>query len=269
MVSVPLSQKVSPMARSRPALMLMLLAAAVGGGLVVLGSGRTAEAQIFGPPMTVFGSVTDSEGEVPAGLPVEAYVGNKVCGRGETQFTGEGSGRVTVYWADVHSREQTSECGAPGVEVRVKIGERFADQALQWRAGPAQLDVVFGSATPAPIPTFTPTPRNSTPGTPEPPPATFTPTAPGTPTATASASPSLSPSVSPTNTRTATPTATPTLAGGLATREAVTTTNGGGGTSDEGFPVWAAVVIGVGVIVALGGGIGWAMARNRPEEEDE
>lgn len=226
-----------------------------------------ASAQVFGPPMTVFGSVTDSSGDVPADLPIEALVGNTVCGRGKTQYTGDGDGRVTVYFADVVSREQTAGCGADGVEVQIKIGERIASQTLRWRPGPVQLDITFGDATPRPIPTFTPTPRpGGSTATVEPPTRTPTPR-PTTPAATSPGpSPSASPSPSPSPTRTGTPTATPTLAGGLVTRAATTP---GEPPDDSGFPVWAIVVIALGALTAIGGGIGIVLARSRSQSDDD
>lgn len=234
--------------------------------------GGTAAAQVFGPPMTVFGSVTDSAGEIPDGLAIEALIGSAVCGRGLTQYTGDGDGRVTVYFADVVSREQTPSCGADGVEVHIKVGERVAAQTVRWRPGPVQLDITFGDATPRPIPTFTPTPRPGTPGaTPVPPTLTPTPrpTAPIPATTGASPSPSASasPSPSPSPTRTATATSTPTLAGGLVTR---TPSLPGDDSSEGGFPVWAIVVIALGALTAVGGGIGFALsrARSRPDDED-
>lgn len=138
---------------------MALVATTTAVALFAAGPQSQASAQVFGPPMTVFGSVTDSGENVPADLPIEAYVGNTVCGRGQTQYTGDGNGRVTVYFADVVSREQTPGCGADGVDVRIKVGNRFAPQTLRWRPGPAQMDITFGDATPAAIPTFTPTPR--------------------------------------------------------------------------------------------------------------
>ena len=230
-----------------------------------------ASAQVFGPPMTVFGSVTDSDGDVPADLPIEALVGSTVCGRGKTQYTGDGDGRVTVYFADVVSREQTPGCGADGVEVQIKIGERIATQTLRWRPGPVQLDITFGDATPRPIPTFTPTPRpGGSTATIEPPTRTPTPrptASVATPAATSpGASPSASPSPSPSPTSTSTPTATPTLVGGLVTRAATTP---GERPEDSGFPVWAFVVIALGALTAIGGGIGIVLARSRSHSDDD
>jgi hypothetical protein len=37
---------------------------------------------------------------------------------------------------------------------------------------------------------------------------------------------------------------------------------------DDGFPVWPFVVIGLGAIVAVGGGIGYLMARARRAEDE-
>jgi hypothetical protein len=222
-----------------------------------------AGAQVFGPPMTVFGSVTDEAGPVEEGLAVEAYIGNQVCGTGLTQFTGEGSGRITVYYADVVSREQRAGCGAPGVDVRLKIGERFSDDVVDWRAGPVQLDVTFGNATPAPIPTFTPTPG----GTVEPAQSPPTPTPPSRPPATPSASPS--PTVTATLTATRTATATPTLSGGFQTRPPGSNNAVPDQEDGSAFPIWAAVIIGIGAIVAAGGGLGFLLARSRPADEED
>jgi hypothetical protein len=249
--------------RSSRALLLVFACAALVLSVVVA---RPAAAQVFGPPMTVFGSVTDSTGDVPEGLIVEAYVGDRVCGRGLTQFTGEGDGRVTVYYADVVSREQTAGCGSPGAEVRIRIGDRFAPQTAQWRAGPVQLDVTFGDATPRPIPTFTPTPQPDD-AIPAAPTAAVTPV-PQTPTAAASAS--VSPSPSPTATVAApTITPTPTLSGGLSTREPGAASGSDDEVGESGFPIWAMVVIGLGALVALGGGVGYMMARSRREPGDD
>lgn len=246
----------------------LCLAAAAIVVLSLSGPRHSASAQVFGPPMTVFGSVTDSAGDIPPDLPVEALVAGTVCGRGKTEHTGDGDGRVTVYFADVVSREQTPGCGADGVDVQIRIGDRIAPQTLRWRPGPVQLDITFGDATPRPIPTFTPTPRPGATGTAEPPARTPTPvpTAPrsSTPGISPATSPSASPSPSPSNTATATPTAT--LAGGLVTRSPITPP---GSTDDSGFPIWAIVVIALGALTAVGGGIGVVLARARSRVEDE
>jgi hypothetical protein len=246
---------------------------------VSLAAGRTyseAKAQAFGPPMTVFGSVADSAGTVPADLTVEAYVGDKVCGKGKTQFTGDGAGRVTVYYADVVSREQTAGCGATGTDVRIRIGDRFATQTVKWQAGPQQLDVVFGSATPAPIPTFTPTPTRTPTATraanaPTPSAAPTKTAAAGTPggTVTAAGTPGTA-TTGTTGTTGASGSATPgvagTIRGGLGT-PSVPGTGGGGDGDDGGFPVWAAVLLVVAGIALVGGGVGFLMAQNRREKD--
>ena len=224
-----------------------------------------ARAQVFGPPMTLFGSVTDSDGPVGEGITVEAYIGGKVCGRGKTQFTGEGSGRVTVYSADVVSREQTAGCGSDGAEVKVKVGDRFAQQTAKWRPGPQQLDLTYGSATPAAIPTFTPTPTRvptqgptTGPGTPTP--RGNTPAG-GTPATTASVTASTTGTPGPSSTATA----TPTLRGGLSSSQPG---GGGDGGDDGGFPVWGAVVAVLGGLALVGGGVGYLMARGRRHNDD-
>ena len=230
-----------------------------------LGGADAVHAQ-FGPPMSVFGSISDSAGAIDDGVTVEGYVGNTLCGKGRTQFTGDGEGRVTVYFVNVVSREQTSNCGTAGADVRIKIGERFAPGSVKWDAGPQRFDVTFGTATPAPIPTFTPTPPRTTPGASGTGPA-GTPTPVGTPAGPATPGAGGSATASGTATRAATGTAsaTPTLRGG------VTSTGGGsgsGGGGDDGFPVWAAVVSVLGGVALVGGGVGFMMARNRGGEDD-
>jgi len=242
-------------------------AALAASALLALVALLNASAQgIPGPPATVFGSIADSEGPVEAGLPVEAYIGDTLCGEGQTEYVGEGDGRVTVYWADVFVEGQTPGCGYDGAEIRLKIGDRFAPQTARWQAGPVRLDITFGSATPVPIPTPTPTPPRSSgannsggaegqqgqeggengqgagqegEGGPV---ATIPPGSPG------AGSP------------------VPTLPGGVTSSDIA---GSGGGDSGGGFPVWAAVVIVLGGIAAVGGGIGFAMARStRNTDED-
>jgi len=201
----------------------------------------------FGPPSTIWGSVTDEQGTVAAGLRVEAYVGSTLCGVGATEFTGDGPARVTVYWVDVVAREQTAGCGNDGADVRVKIGDRFASQSALWRSGPVHLDVTFGNIAPAPIPTFTPTP---------PPPARS-----ATAVTTASAQATAPGTAVPGETETPTPGSggkggAEIRPGGLTT--ATDAANVGG---DDGFPVWGILLIGAGVVGLAGVTVGIVAAR--------
>lgn len=233
----------------------------------------TAAAQSFGPPQTIFGSITDSAGTVPDKLPVQALINGKVCGEGTTEFVGEGSSRVTVYAVDVVERGQRADCGSDGAEVRIKIGDRIADQKALWRAGPQRVDILFGgAATPAPIPTFTPTqPATATSASNTPVPGqTPQPIATGDAT---SGSTSATPGSSAVGTlpvsqtiSSADATATATLRGGLATNEA----NGGGGNDGDGggLPVWGIAALVLGVVGVAGGGVGIMMARARARDRD-
>lgn len=234
---------------ARPALGALLL------GVFALGA-LPAAAQ-FDPPSTIYGSVTDAAGNVPEGLEVEAYIGDVLCGtRGATEYTGDGSARVTVYVVDVVSASQIAGCGVGGARVRIKIGDRFAEETAAWQAGPVQFDVTFGGASPAPIPTFTPLPTR----TPEPT------SAPGTPNPNGE---------TPTNNQT--PGAVETIPPGSPGAGSPVTRPGGvtssdpnaqeSGSSDGGFPVWGVVALLLGGIAAIGGGVGVMMARNRREEE--
>lgn len=213
----------------------------------------TVHAQ-FDPPSTVFGSVADSGGVVPAGVTVEAYIGDTLCGtKGRTEFTGDGAARVTVYVVDVVSESQIAGCGVEGREIRVKIGERFATQTAKWNPGPVQLDVTFGSASPAAIPTFTPAPtRTPVPAsTPQPGQTTA-------PAATVETIPAGSPGAG-------SPVASP--RGGItsATPGTQNASSGGGG----GFPIWGVVVLILGGIAAVGGGVGYAMSRGSRAGTDD
>jgi hypothetical protein len=260
------------MPTTAPRAIVLALAALSLATLALLGA-PPAGAQVFGPPMTLFGSITDSEGPVAEGLPVEAYVGNTLCGRGVTEPTGDGDGRVIVYAVHVVAREQTAGCGSLDAVVRVKIGDRFATQTATWEAGPKQLDITFGSATPAPIPTFTPTPTRTPSPTPNA--SQLTPTPQGTANGTA---PAGSPTPDTGGMTTPRPAGTipagspgagspfPTTPGGV-----VTSPSGGGGGSQGGggFPVWAAVVLVLGGIALVGGGVGFAMAKSRTSGADE
>jgi hypothetical protein len=245
---------------------LATLSLIVLGAAIVAALGATTVFAQFGPPATVFGSISDADGTVPEGVTIEAYIGNTVCGRGRTQFTGDGSARVTVYFADVVSREQTAGCGAENLDVRIKVGDRFAAQTSKWRAGPVQLDLTFGNATPAPIPTFTPAPtrtpsaNSTTPTIAQG--ATSAPAATATPSETGTASQTSS---SPGATRTAT------LAGGLRSNTPPTGGNSLGEGDDGGFPVWGVVIAVLGGVAVTGGIAGIVVARSRrvPPDADD
>lgn len=226
------------------------LLAALSAGALALAATTTALAQ-FDPPSTIFGSITDSEGPVPAGLPVEAYIGETRCGTGgKTEYTGEGATRVTVYAVDVVANSQINGCGRPGAEVRIKVGDRFAPQVARWQPGPVQLDITFGSATPAAIPTFTPTPtRTPAPAATQTPLPRSTATN-GSPVATI---PAGSPGAG-----------SPIIGGGVtsATPGRQTTTS----NDDGGFPIWGIILLVLGAIAAVGGGAGYVLARNRQSD---
>ena len=231
---------------------------AIAFGTVVLAAtgGATALAQqIPSPPSTIFGSVTDDAGVVPEHLPVQAYVGETLCGtRGETQFTGDGDARVTVYYVDALSAEQTPGCGKPDVEVRIKIGDRFAKQTAKWQAGPVHVDVTFGNATPAAIPTFTPVPKPS-----------------GVANSQTQTSQNGTPSASRTGqvgtVAAGSPGAGspfPTSQGGITSSTGPTSSGGGGG---GGFPLWGVALAVVAGIALLGGSVGYAMSRSNKDDE--
>ena len=213
--------------------------------------GTTAFAQ-FAPPATVVGSIADEAGTVPEGVNVEGYIGDTLCGtKGSTQFVGEGAARVTVYFVDVSSEEDKPGCGKAGAEVRIKIGDRFATQTTQWRAGLIQMDVTFGNVSPAVIPTAAPTATRA-------PNATGPTAAPNsaTPVAEGNQAVGTIPAGSP---GAGSPVAT--LKGGVTS--ATPAPQQAALTDDGGFPVWGIVLLVLLGVAAIGGGVGYAMSRSR------
>jgi len=228
------------------------IAAIPGGALGALLFFSATSAQ-FQPPATVFGSISDAAGRVSDGVPVEGYIGETLCGKGKTEYTGEGDSRVTVYVIDVVSESQTPGCGREraGQQVRIKVGDRFANQTATWEPGPVRLDLTFGNATPVPIPTFTPTPTR-TPGpqtTPQP--GGGTPGPGGAVETIPPGSPGAGSPVpgSPRGGITSDPPGQQASAGG----------DGGG------VPVWAIVLLILGGVGVVGGGVGYMMSRSQKD----
>lgn len=219
--------------------------------LALLATVSLAAAQLPDPPSTVTGSITDAAGDVPAGVRIEAYVGNKLCGESETVYTGDGDARVTVYVVDVVSDDQTEGCGTDGDPVRIKVGDRLSPRAAVWEAGLVRFDIIFGqNVTPKPIPTFTPT---NTP--------TVTPT--GTLSITATPTPGGDETRRPTQTA-----ATTTVAGAStpeSTSDGVSSSTpappAAGDSEDGGFPVWGTVLLAIIGLGLVGGGIGIYLSR--------
>lgn len=246
-----------------------LLAGATGALLAVaLFSLSPVRAQVPGPPMTLYGSISDSAGPIPVDTPVEMYVGDTLCGKTKVFYAGEGDAAVALYVGDVVGDEQTKGCGKDDIDVRVKVGDRFADQKAKWRAGLTKLDITFGTATPAPIPTTTPTPTPAG-GATAPSAQTQTPGNEGeTPTAVATSADG-SPIASPSGSASPAGTATRTPPGGGVVSSNDNAPGGGDDGGGDGFPVWAAVVLALGGVAVIGGGIGFMMARNRRAVPDE
>ncbi len=211
----------------------------------------SALAQIA-PPSTVFGSVTDQAGPVAADIPIEAYIGDLLCGKGKTELVGEGANRVTAYAVNVSSKEDKPGCGADGASVRIKVGDRTANQVAKWKAGPVQLDVTFGAVTPAVIPTFTPLP-----------PRTPTPPNGGTPAAGATETAQAIGTI---------PKGSPGAGSPVVLKGGVTSSRPGPGQASTGdgggFPLWAVVILVLAGIAIVGGGVGFAMSRSRRDDDD-
>lgn len=213
----------------------------------LLGATAASAQSMPDPPSTFVGSITDAGGEVPAGVKIEAYVGNNLCGESTTQFTGEGSARVTVYVVDIVSDSQIDGCGESGDAVRIRVGDRVSPKFTAWEAGLVRFDIVFGeNITPKPIPT-----------------ATATPTAVATATSTASVTPDSSVTSAANRTPTSargTPSPTPTK-----TSTGVTSSTpappSAGDDSGGGFPVWGTVLLALIGLGLVGAGAGIYIAR--------
>ena len=232
---------------SRPLLIALTFSLTLVASLA--GVATTSAQTLPDPPSTVTGSITDAAGNMPAGVRVEAYVRNKLCGESETVYTGDGAARVTVYVVDVISDGQTEGCGVSGDPVRIKIGDRLSPSATAWEAGLVRFDIVFGeNVTPKPIPTFTPTTIPTI--TPTPTlnlSRTTTPNG-GSTTGTPQANVSATGSASPASTSEGVASSTP---------APPSTGDGDGG----GFPVWGAVALAVIGIGLVGGGVGIYLSR--------
>ncbi len=215
----------------------------------------------FNPPSTVVGSISDPAGPFPEGVPVEAYIGNVQCGLGgKTLFYGDGADRITVYVVDVISESQRAGCGADNKEVRIKIGDRFVDKTVRWTPGQVILNVAFGNATPVPIPTASPVPtRTPEPGAANTPAPNASPSSSST-TAPPQTIPAGSPGAGspvPTSPRGGITSATP-------GQQSAASTGGDGGT-----PVWIYALLVLSVLGAVGGGVGYFMARGRRATADD
>ena len=232
------------------------VSAALTGALLAF---APASAQ-FSPPSTVYGSISDSAGPVEKGLPVEAYIGDTLCGtKGFTDFTGEGDARITYYVVDVVHESQIPGCGRSGAnqQIRVKIGDRFVEKTAVWEAGAVRLDATFGNATPVAIPTFTPTPTRS-------------PEAGGTPVPGQTQAPGQVETIPPGSPGAGSP--VPTRQGQTGVITSATPgapgSGGDGNGDDGGVPVWAIALLVLGGLGAVGGGVGYVMARNNRTESD-
>ncbi len=216
-------------------------------GSIAVAQSPTPLGTLPDPPSTFVGSITDAAGEVPAGVAIEAYVGNNLCGESTTQYTGEGSARVTVYVVDVVSDSQTDGCGTDGAAVRIRVGDRISPKFTGWAAGLVRFDIIFGeNVTPKPIPTATPT---------------LTPIATATRSASATAGTvtgqgSGTPSPSRTTTGSATPSTTTT---GVTSSTPAPPSSGDGGGG--GFPVWGTVLIALFGLGLVGAGAGIYISR--------
>ncbi len=233
------------------------LAAVTGAAALALILLMQAHAQ-FNPPSTVFGSISDSAGPVQAGVSVEAYIDDKLCGtKGRTEFTGEGAARVTVYVVDVVSESQTPGCGKDGKLIKIKVGDRTAEQSAKWAPGPVQLDLTFGDATPVAIPTFTPAP-------------TRTPDPLGTPFPGQTVVPGQGQvaTIPPGSPGAGSPVPT-TPKGGITSATPGQAPATGGDDSGGGVPVWAIALLVLGGIGAVGGGVGYYMARGNKDNSSD
>ena len=104
-----------------------------------------------GLPVIFEGTVSASDDDVAAGLPVEAYVGDGAqnCNNRSTETFKRGG--QTRYWVEVVSNGQTSGCGVEGTTVRFKIGDRWATQTGTWTGHRNTLNLTLGTAAPTSV----------------------------------------------------------------------------------------------------------------------
>lgn len=229
--------------------------AVLSGALLIPALAVAGASAQFSPPSTVLGSISDSAGPIPEGVKVEAYIGDVQCGLGgKTYYAGEGADRVTVYVVDVVSESQTPGCGGENKEVRIKIGDRFVTQSVKWSAGLVRMDVTFGSATPVAIPTSTPAPTR----TPEP-------GATSQPNQTASQTPGQVQTIPPGSPGAGSPVATAPRGGIASATPGAQGASTAGDGDDGGVPVWAIALLVLGGLGAVGGGVGYFMARGNKD----
>lgn len=218
---------------------------------------QTASAQ-FNPPSTVVGSISDAAGPFPEGVKVEAYIGDVQCGLGgKTLFYGDGPDRVTVYVVDVVSESQRAGCGTSNAEVRIKIGDRFVEKTVRWNPGQVILNVAFGNATPVPIPTASPVPTR----TPDPKASPTAATTPGSNVTSGAVQ-----TIPPGSPGAGSPVPTLPL-GGITS--ATPGQHAAASGDDGGAPVWVFVLLVLAIIGAIGGGVGYFMARSNRNEPDD
>lgn len=247
--------------------------------IALVAAADSASAQVPTPPFLVYGTVTDADGSVGTDVPVLAYIGDVECTSGNhvTVQTGEGDAAVIVYSIDLFAGGQRPGCAGAGSEVRIKIGDRFAPGTLEITDEIIyRFDAVFAGATPAAIPTFTPTPPvTGTPATPDgSTPGTGTdPQEGGTETPGAN---NGSETTVPGNTEEGTSTGTVTDSNGTGTVEAVgnnddastqataTRTNGDDGDDEDGgVPGWAVLAGVAAAAIVVAGGVGGYMKFGR------
>jgi hypothetical protein len=89
----------------------------------------TAVATLPAPPATFYGVVRANDSFTPtAGMMVEAYVEQTLCGQGETK---EQNGEV-VYSVDVQSASVVSGCGEAGRIVTFRVAGQLMTSSVAW-----------------------------------------------------------------------------------------------------------------------------------------
>ncbi len=100
------------------------------------------------PPSTFMGTVTSPDGEVAAGLSVEAYVGETLCNTRDTETYADSAG-VTRYWVSVHNSSTEAACGGVGAEIRFQIGGQNAvETATRTASALATVNLTLAPAAP-------------------------------------------------------------------------------------------------------------------------
>ncbi|MBV7336268.1 hypothetical protein KFU94_50155 [Chloroflexi bacterium TSY] len=96
-------------------------------------SSAAAKSNFFLAPATYYGYLHPNDGLTPeANQPIEAWVGNRLCGKGQTKAVGEQIGFVVIVYAD--DSDRAGGCGASGRSVQFRINDQVLYPEVAWNS---------------------------------------------------------------------------------------------------------------------------------------